>query len=215
MKFVTQSEFARITGVNKSTVTRWIQNGRIELTASGLIDVEAAQRMREDTASPLPHHAARKAQIEEMRAEREANYTAAAKKSQEGAFGAQQAQQNAQPMGQPAAAAPVEAMPDKEKLSTGLKLETYKLQKAKAEMANLELDKFAGSLCERSAVDFAFSDWAITIRNLAESLPDRITPEIAACATDARAIHTVLSEAVADLLHRIADSHKRNLDSLK
>ena len=65
---VTQAEFARITGVNRSTVHRWIQNGRIEVDAQGLIDPGAAARMRDATESPLPHHQARKAQFDEARA---------------------------------------------------------------------------------------------------------------------------------------------------
>ena len=38
---VTQAVFARITGVNRATVHRWIQNGRIEVDAQGLIDPDA------------------------------------------------------------------------------------------------------------------------------------------------------------------------------
>ena len=68
MNRVTQAEFARICGVNRSTVHRWIENGRIETDAQGLIDPEAATRMKEATSSPLPHHEARKAQFDAQRA---------------------------------------------------------------------------------------------------------------------------------------------------
>jgi hypothetical protein len=64
MTRVTQAEFARLSGVNRSTVHRWIQNGRIETDAHGLIDPDTAARMREATESPLPHHQARKAQFD-------------------------------------------------------------------------------------------------------------------------------------------------------
>jgi len=45
-------------------VTRWIQRGRIAVEDNGRIDPEKADRMRALTESELPHHQARKAQIE-------------------------------------------------------------------------------------------------------------------------------------------------------
>ena len=66
-KLVTQAEFARMCGVNRSTVHKWIGAGRIQTEPSGLIDPEAAARMRDATESPMPHHQARKAQFSEAR----------------------------------------------------------------------------------------------------------------------------------------------------
>ena len=66
-KLVTQAEFARMCGVNRCTVHKWIGAGRIQTEPSGLIDPEAAMRMRESTESKLPIHQARKAQLEQIR----------------------------------------------------------------------------------------------------------------------------------------------------
>ena len=53
-KRVTQAEFARICGVNRSTVSKWIKNQRIQADENGLIDPVAASAMREATESPMP-----------------------------------------------------------------------------------------------------------------------------------------------------------------
>jgi phage terminase Nu1 subunit (DNA packaging protein) len=194
---ITQAEFARMAGVNRSTVHRWIAAGRIEADAQGLIDPDAAARMREATESPLPHHQARKAQFDEARAG-------------DGLGQATSAQQSAT-SGQPTAADP---MPAAEKIGTALKLETYKLQKAKAETANLELDKLAGALVERAEVDFVLHDFGNTLRGLLESLPDRLAPAIAAHRGDVNAIHKTLEDTAHDLLNEMADMMKRKMETL-
>jgi phage terminase Nu1 subunit (DNA packaging protein) len=198
MARVTQAEFARLTGVNRSTVHRWLASGRIEADAQGLIDPEAAARMREATESPLPHHQARKAQFDEARA---GDGTTQATNAQQGATS-----------GQPAAHA--EPMPAAEKIGTALKLETYKLQKAKAETANLELDKLAGSLVERAEVDFVLADFGNTLRGQLESLPDRLAPAIAAHRGDVGAIHKTLEDTAHDLLTEMSETMKRRMESL-
>ena len=219
---VTQAEFARICGVNRSTVTRWLQNGRIQATAQGFIDPQAAQRMREATESPAAHHQARKAQFDDQR----------------GAF-AGQAQglplgeaQNAPtgPENRPAtpnaadatptatayapARGPADTMPAAEKIGTALKLETYKLQKAKAERENMELDKMAGSLVERAEVDYALADFGNTLRALLESLPDRLASQLATLHGDVSAMHQALEEAMHDALAQMAENMKRKTKEL-
>ena len=64
---VTRAELARQLGVNRSTVTRWAEHGRLVLLADGRVDVEASrQRLaqtsggRDDVAA---RHAAGRAQI--------------------------------------------------------------------------------------------------------------------------------------------------------
>ena len=104
MTRVTQAEFARLAGVNRSTVHRWIQNGRIEADAHGLIDPDAAARMRDATESPMPHHQARKAQFDEAR-------------EGIGQGGAEKTQQAGQEAQQPATPEPMPAM---EKLGAAL-----------------------------------------------------------------------------------------------
>lgn len=83
------------------------------------------------------------------------------------------------------------------KLASALKLETYKLQKAKAELANIELDKAAGALVERDAVDLVLADLGATIRSIIEQLPTRL---YAVHAGDHQKIMDVEAVAVAMLI---------------
>jgi len=195
MTRVTQAEFARMAGVNRSTVHRWLQNGRIEADAHGLIDPDAAARMRDATESHMPHHQARKAQFDEAR-------------EGIGQGGAEKTQQAGQEAQQPATPDPMPAM---EKLGAALKLETYKLQKAKAETANMELDKLAGALVERAEVDFVLADFGNTLRGLLEGLPDRITHECMRI-RDAADMHKYLADTFADTLTEMAEHMKRKME---
>lgn len=195
MTRVTQAEFARQAGVNRSTVHRWLQNGRIEADAQGLIDPDTAARMREATESPMPHHQARKAQFDDAR-------------QGAGQGGAENARPAASGAQQPATPDPMPAM---EKLGAALKLETYKLQKAKAETANMELDKLAGALVERAEVDFVLADFGNTLRGLLEGLPDRITHECMRI-RDAADMHKYLADTFADTLTEMAEHMKRKME---
>ncbi len=56
---VTMAEFARLKGVNRSTVTKWRQKGRIRVGADGKLDPDEAERELAASASPLPHHLTR------------------------------------------------------------------------------------------------------------------------------------------------------------
>jgi phage terminase Nu1 subunit (DNA packaging protein) len=195
---VTQAELARALGVAKSTVHKYKAAGRIRFDAQGLIDLDTARAQILATESPLPHHQARKAQFDEGRAG-------------EGMGQATNAPPAA-PSGPPAPAA--DPMPAAEKIGTALKLETYKLQKAKAETANIELDKLAGALVERAEVDFVLNDFGNTLRGLLESLPDRLAPAIAAHRGDVNSIHKALEDTAHDLLNEMADLMKRKMETL-
>lgn len=72
MTTMSRAEFARHMGVNRSTVTRWIERGRISPAANGRIDPVAAKADLEATESPEPHHQARSAQIAEQKAQQAA-----------------------------------------------------------------------------------------------------------------------------------------------
>ncbi|MGI9143682.1 MAG: hypothetical protein ACR2IJ_10890 [Fluviibacter sp.] len=192
MTLVKPSEFARICGVNRSTVTRWIQNGRIALAENGLIDSEHAARMREETESPLPHHQARKAQFDEARAA-----TAMPETKQIDPDATAQQTDNKKEGS------------DATNVSTALKLETWRLQKAKAEMAALEVDKMAGTLVERSEVDFVLAEFGSTLRALLEGMSDRLAGQLAAHRGDASKIHKDLDDAAFDVLSEISQLMQR------
>ena len=184
MTRVTQAEFARMAGVNRSTVHRWLQNGRIEADAHGLIDPDAAARMREATESPMPHHQARKAQFDEAR-------------EGVGQGGAEKTQQAGQEAQQPA--------------THGLQKPADVYMARKAEKIALEIDKMAGALVERADVDFVLADFGNTLRDLLESLPDRVSPSVARHRGDVGAIHAELSGVAADLLNEISEHMKRKM----
>ena len=207
VKRVTQAEFARLTGVNRSTVTRWVQAGRVQVDAHGLLDPVAAAALRDATESPEPHHQARKAQFDEQRAQ-----NAAGQGATPAATGATAGQNG--PQARFSDAGGGEAMPQAEKLGIALKLETYKLQKAKAETANMELDKLAGALVERAEVDFVLADLANTLRAQLENLPGRLSGPLAALKSDAALIHTALDDALRDVLLDMAAAMKQKTQGL-
>lgn len=215
MTRVTQAEFARMAGVNRSTVTRWLQNHRITTDAQGLIDPVEAQRMREATASPLPHHEARRAQFEALHAADPAhglNPNTPDVDATPPATGATQGQNG--PQARFSGADGGQGMPQAEKLGMALKLETYKLQKSRAETAAVELDKLVGILVERSEVDYVLADFGNTLRSLLENLPNRLSGPLAALRGDTPAIHTALDEALRDVLHDMAAHLKRKMEGL-
>jgi len=65
---LSQAAYARHANVSPTTVGRWIRAGRISLEADGGIDPDKADRQRIASESPLPHHQARKAQIDAEKA---------------------------------------------------------------------------------------------------------------------------------------------------
>ena len=198
MNRVTRSQFARLCGVNRSTVTRWLQNGRIVADHAGMIDPEAAQRMRLATESPMPQHQARKAQFDEARAG-------------DGAGGGH-SEAREPPH---AATRPIEAdAPASERIGTALRLETYKLQRAKAELAAMEVDVRAGQLVERSDVDYVLADFGSKLRSMLGSMPDRLAGEIAAHQGNTNAIHRHLEEALHEALIEMSQHMERRMEAI-
>lgn len=187
MTLLTRAEFARARGVNRATVTKWIHAGRVEVDASGRIDPAAADHRLAVTESPQPHHQARLAQIEEARAQpREAPADTAPPVSPRTGSAEEQP-----------------GMPPAEKLALAYKTEVYRHQKAKAELANLELDKAAGLLVERIAVESLLADLGATWRRLLGTLADRATPEIMSVGHNATEIHAAIdatATAIGDAL---------------
>lgn len=187
---LTQLEFAKLKTdkkrvVNKSTVCRWIKSGRITLGGDGLIDKDQALRQLEMTESPAPHHQAAKAQIDEAKAE------------------AQEVPEMSQ-----------EPMTPVERIGLRLKMATMKEREAKAEMANIELDKAAGLLVERSEVDFMFADIGKTFAEKLCAIPDRYAPACAAHGGNNAAIHKELEDMVHDVLSDISEHLRRKAETI-
>lgn len=182
MKLVTKAEFARLAGVSDSTVSKWLASGRIRATADGRIDADAAQRMRAATESPLPRHQARKAQFDEARAAGRSGGLSAA--LDDGDADAEQIE-----------------------LGAELKRATVDLQRAKAELALLEVDRVAGTLVELAEVQFVLAEAGTLLRTELEGMPDRLAGELLvfANAGDGAAMHDALARWAFEALTRISD----------
>jgi phage terminase Nu1 subunit (DNA packaging protein) len=149
-----------------------------------------ADRERAASESQLPHHQARKAQIDAAKAAK------AAKASR------------AKP------ADPQESLGGIEKLGTAHRVESYKLQKAKAEMANIELDKLAGTLVERAEVERVLIDFGLTLNRILLSMPQRIAAAVAQHGGDVAAVQTELETAAAESLEQIASHMQRKMETM-
>jgi hypothetical protein len=194
MARVTQAEFARLAGVNRSTVHRWIASGRIEADAQGLIDPEAAARMREATESPLPHHQARKAQLD---AEKDAGM-ADAEAGDEG-------------IDSEGVASTGQISKD-EALHRRL-VASMKKAEEDAHEAKVKNLKLCGELVESAKIEAAFENAIVILFSTLDSLPDRISSELAAKKGDATAIHHILSNAILDLRRDVHSQFKRRCES--
>lgn len=199
MTTVTQAEFARLCGVNRSTVSRWLKNGRIDADARGRIDPEAAHRMREATESPLPPHQARKAQFDEARTPLTEQLTVPL---------TSRPPQISFSVSDEAEEGPAEA--------AGLRLKraTADLQSHKAALAALELDRQAGVLVERGVVESLIADIGIVTGTVIDGLADRWTAQIAQHRGDVVAVHQALREAADQMRTEIAEHRARRIESL-
>jgi hypothetical protein len=194
MARITQAEFARLTGVNRSTVHRWIASGRIEADAQGLIDPEAAAKMRAYTESPLPHHQARKEQFDSEK--------------NSGQIDAEAGDQDIDADGS---------------LSTGqISKDEAVHRRLVANMKKAEEDayeaavknkKLCGELVEAAKIEAAFDNAIVILFSTLDSLPDRISSELAAKKGDATAIHHILSNAILDLRRDVHSQFKRRCES--
>jgi len=194
---LTQSEFARQAGVSRQAVHQALASGRLASESGRVIlsETGTAKDLWELTASPAAAHQTRKAQFDE--AKQTASTTPPEKNS---------------PTASGASAIPTpEALPTLEKLAAALKVETYKLQKAKAELANIEVDKAAGALVERAEVDFVLADLGAQVRTQLEGLPDRLAGQLAAHRGDTAAIHRDIEEAAHAILVELTEGMKRKM----
>ena len=197
---LTQSEFARQAGVSRQAVNQALAAGRLPAAGTGAgagvaLGESTAKDLWDLTASPASAHQARKAQFEEARIG--GNPTAPEKNSQKAAMGT--------------ATPTADTLPTLEKLAAALKVETYKLQKARAELANIEVDKAAAVLVERAEVDFVLADLGALVRTQLEGLPDRLAGQLAAHRGDTARIHHDLEDAAHTLLADLVDAIKRKM----
>ncbi len=197
MTSVTRAEFSRLQGVNRSTVTRWIESGRIKLNAEGNIDLESATEMLPKTASPMPHHTALREQIAE----------------QKGLALDPPSATDATPNGRAATGDDFGATRTQvENANLRLKLARVHREEAEAQIAAMKRDEQAKVLVRRADAEFVMADFARSLGGLLERLADRYTPEVMACAGDQHAIHRVLSSAGRDIRTELATLMRRRAE---
>jgi phage terminase Nu1 subunit (DNA packaging protein) len=218
MSRVTQAEFARLEGVNRSTVNRWVKDGRIPVGPDGLIDPVAGRQARLAHESLLPHHQARKASFE-MEREASSAMAAAVAGVAGGVAGVFEPLDGVVEVQMPRLAGVADAMMPNEGLESSDVQRRYKLaaareREAKAELAAMDVDKAAGLLVERAEVDFVLSDFGNTLRAMLESLPDRLSGDLAALQGDSSAIHKALADAMREILGSLAEQMKRRTQGL-
>ena len=190
-RLLNRTEFARLKGVNKSTVTRWVAAGRVVVDERGLIDPVAAERNLTATESHEPHHQARLDQIAEA-------------KGRAGALAAMEA-----------AAGPGTGSgghyPEDD---SGRRLREARAQRetVRAEVEAMERDIKRGTLLQRADVEYFVEDLGRTLASLLDSLAD--APEIAGCRSDVSAIHNVLAGACRDVRVELAAHLKRRAGEL-
>lgn len=90
-----------------------------------------------------------------------------------------------------------------------IRLETYRLQQARAETASRELDKAAGLLVERTEVNYVLAVFIHTLRTLLQSLPDRLAVAIATHRENVAAIHAEIDGVSKDLLNELSETMER------
>lgn len=90
-----------------------------------------------------------------------------------------------------------------------IRLETYRLQQARAETASRELEKAAGLLVERTEVNYVLAVFIHTLRALLQSLPDRLAAAIATHRENVAAIHAEIDGVSKDLLNELSETMER------
>lgn len=230
MQKVTQAEFARLVGVNRSTVHKWVKAGRVALDADGLLDAQAAQRMRDETESLQPHHQAKKMaiELEKQAAGRVlgpdwAQVLGGAQKGQQGPDfglgGGNAGNSSGNAGGNSAAAGTVGgAMGDlfdsdgeSATVNARYKLAMAKEREAKAELAAMEVDKAAGLLLDRTEVDFVLADVGSTLRTKLEALPDLLVERLAPLRGDLEGMRRTLEQELRDVLADVSAVMKRRM----
>ena len=192
-----RAAFARRLKVNKSTITRAAQAGRLVLTTDGLVDVEAsltrwAETMgsRDDVAAR--HAAQRGTVIPEVQPNAESLATAATDPATSDAT-------NDATASQPGGETRANALTRKES--------------AAADLLEMEKAKLQGKLIPKEDVDTALKAFATATRSRLDVLADQLAPVVAPV-TAMHEVHALLSEYFRQVLAGIADDLQRHEASL-
>jgi hypothetical protein len=217
---ITRAEFARRAKVNRSTITRWIESGRLTLGADGLLDEAEAHRQRAASESPQPHHQARKAQLDlEKTATRPAGAAARAlvattTPTASDPTGGDPASASGAGFGGGAGGAgvvPIGAGPghlDQDEVVRRTRRAQMLEREAIARMKEREDQEAAGQVLRRAAVERAATDAVAVILNAAETIPDRLAPLLVGIEDQAR-IRALLRDEIEQFLARASAELER------
>lgn len=193
----TQADFARLMGVNRSTVTRtWKQAGRLVMVGD-LVDVEASRARILATAD-----LARSDVAERHAAERGAAVGQGVEAVKVGAGDTATARSEALPPTTPA----IDHIGNSYQAARAVK-EKYAALSAKAEYERLIAD-----LLPRQDVDQALDDLVATVRSGLENLPHRAAGQLVG--KDYDAIIALLKQEVVDMMSEMHKSARQQLATL-
>lgn len=185
----TRADFARRMSqhmgraVNRSTVTRWAESGRIVLDGDR-VNVEASLELLKGTQGGRSDVSDRHA-IE------------AAEKATAPIVGGNGGQ-----------SAPAAADLSMEKARRVRAVAEARIKAAEAEIRESERDEVVGKLIQKEVVDFVLNDYSATLRSLLETFADRIAPVIYPLQT-LEETHAALDEAAESILVEMAETMKR------
>ena len=189
MSTETRADFARRLGVNRSTVTRWAEIGRIVMDGDA-VDVEASLQRIKDTGGARPdvaerHAAARGAKVPTGTHSAGAGYTAP-----------------------PASMPPAPGADPSDKVGNSYQAARAVKEKYAALSAKLEYERSVGNLIPKDDVDQALKAFAAATRARLDVLADQLAPILAPVA-DLGEAHALLAEHARLVLAGIADDMAR------
>lgn len=200
----TQADFARLMGVNRSTVTRtWKQAGRLVMVGD-LVDVEASRARILATAD-----LARSDVAERHAAERGAAVGQGVEAVKVGAGDtatAATAAATARPE------APPPTTPATDHIGNSYQAARAVKEKYAALSAKAEYERVIGQLLPRADVDQALDDLVATVRSGLENLPHRAAGQLVG--KDYDAIIALLKQEVVDMMSEMHKSARQQLATL-
>ena len=189
---VSKAGLARLEGVTRQAVNGWIKSGRIEVEANGKIDPVKARRQLEMSESPMPHHQASKARLEDARTGADINPPEKTPQIGELAI--------------------VETYRlQKEEVAHRRNVAVMLEREWTAKQREIEARKAAGELCEMARVRDAWVSAFVILRSVIENMPSRAAPELAMHKNDATAIERTLAEMLTDALGECSSAFERAL----
>ena len=192
----TRAEFARLLGVNRSTVTRWAEQGRLVLLADGSVDADASRLRLQATGGGRDDVAARHAAARAQTGAKSA------------ALGASEGQGSGHPITPPMDNAPAgrdgARLPGVETRADA----QARRESAAADLLEIELQEKRRSVLPAAEAEAAFRAVGAAVRAALDVLPDQTAPLVAPV-TDLDECHALLSDACRTALSAVGAALER------